>query len=161
MMANTGYTLQVIQLSGDPLIHAIPSLFEAMYAEMASQGRLLPLVPGGAEQWTRSICNGLERTGRLCVAVEEGDVIGFAHGTIKLSAEHQGSLRIGMVTHLYVRPARRRSGAARALANALEEWFDSRQVHSVELQVVSGNEAGISFWRAQGFSPELIQFRKW
>jgi hypothetical protein len=31
------------------------------------------------------------------------------------------------------------------------EWFDTKHIDRVELNVVPGNAAGVSFWRKQGF----------
>jgi hypothetical protein len=42
----------------------------------------------------------------------------------------------------------------------LRSWFTAREVASIELQVVVGNEEGLRFWRSMGFAVELLQLRK-
>jgi len=97
---------------------------------------------------------------RLAVAEADGQLIGFAHAVVKLAPEHLGGDRIGHIAHVYVTPAHRRSGTARDLVASLHEWLGAKQVTSIELQVVHGNEAGLAFWRSLGYSPELLQLRK-
>lgn len=144
----------------DPALAEVPALFEAMHAEMAEQGMGLRLVPDGGRVWLDGAAGGLERFSRITVAEVEGHVAGFAHAAVKLAPEHLGGDRIGHVTHLYVAPAHRRSGIARALAASLHEWLQEKQVKSIELQVVQRNEAGLAFWRSLGYATELLQLRK-
>jgi ribosomal protein S18 acetylase RimI-like enzyme len=144
----------------DRRIEEVAVLFSAMYAEMGKLGPVVPLVSGGAELWIRSVSSGLERFGRLCIATEGEVVVGFAHGTLKLAPEYQGGHRIGLITHVYVKPEHRRSGAAHALADALEDWFRIREVKGIELHVVEGNGPGLSFWRSRGYRSEILQLAK-
>ena len=152
--------IRVIQNSNDTVLDSVIPLFDAMHVEMASQGMKLHLTKDGAQRWYEGIRNGLERFGRLAVAEQDGTVIGFAQGDIKLAPEHLGGARIGHIAHLYVVPEYRRSGCARLLAISLNEWMSSKDVTSIELQVVHGNEAGLAFWGSLGFEPELLQLRK-
>ncbi len=41
-----------------------------------------------------------------------------------------------------------------------EEWFAKQNVHSIELQVLSGNQPAIGFWEKLGYASELLQCRK-
>lgn len=154
------YHIAVITDPGDPRLPAIEAAFTTMYAEMAALGPVLPLVEGGAARWAEGVRAGLERFGRLCVATRDAEVIGFAHGQLKLTPEHQGALRVGLISHVYVAPAHRGIGQARALVQQLHDWFAAKEVHSVELQVVQGNTAALAFWHSLGYADELVQLRK-
>ncbi|MBP7514098.1 MAG: GNAT family N-acetyltransferase [Flavobacteriales bacterium] len=153
-------TVRAVLRADDPALARVPALFEAMHAEMAEQGMGLRLVPDGGRVWLDGARGGLERFARFAVAEFEGHVAGFAHAAVKLAPDHLGGERIGHVTHLYVSPAHRRSGIARALAASLHEWLMAKQVTSIELQVVHRNEAGLAFWRSLGYASELMQLRK-
>lgn len=153
-------TVRAVQRADDPALAEVPALFEAMHAEMADQGMGLRLVPDGGGIWLKGMVGGLDRFARITVAEVDDHVAGFAHAAVKLTPEHLGGERIGHITHLYVAPAHRRSGIARALAASLHEWLQEKQVKSVELQVVHRNEAGLAFWRSLGYADELLQMRK-
>ncbi|HNA34506.1 MAG TPA: GNAT family N-acetyltransferase [Flavobacteriales bacterium] len=156
----SNFTVRAVQRADDPALAKVPALFGTMHAEMAEQGMGQRLAPDGGRTWLDGVIGGLERFGRIAVAEWDGEVIGFAHAAVKLAPEHLGGGRIGHVTHLYVTPAHRRSGIARALAASLHEWLRTRSVLSIELQVVHRNEAGLAFWRSLGYAPELLQMRK-
>lgn len=152
--------VHVLERSDDPRAGAIKDLFTAMYKEEAGYGSRATLAPEGAAIWLRGATAGLERFGRLCVAEMDGNVIGFAHGTIRLLPDYIGGGAVGSVTHVYVDPKVRRSGAARLLLASLEDWFRSKSVSRIELTVVPGNDAGRAFWAACGYEIALLQLYK-
>lgn len=152
--------VQTIVAADDPRLAEVAALFAAMYTEMAELGPVVPLAPGGERTWITSVGSGLERFGRLCVAISEGTVVGFAHGTLKLAPEYQGGHRTGLITHVYIKPEHRRGGGAHQLVDALEDWFRLREVKGIELHVVDGNGPGSSFWRSRGYRTEVLQMAK-
>lgn len=154
------YRIAVISDPADPHLVEVEQAFTAMYRELEGMGPVLPLADGGAARWLASATGGLERFGRLCIALCDGRPIGFAHGQVKLAPEHQGALRVGHIGHVYVHPVHRGKGQARALVQCLHDWFAERQVHSVELQVVHGNARAIAFWHHLGYVDELLQMRR-
>ncbi len=154
------HTIRIITDPGDPAIAHLPGLFTDMHVGMASDGMRLRLAPDGARMWCEGVVRGSERSGRLVIAEADGVVVGFAHGAIKLAPEYLGGEKLGHVTHLYVRPDLRGSGIGAGLAAALHDWFDTRGVSSIELQVVAGNEGALRFWGALGYEVEIMQMRK-
>ena len=152
--------IHVLERSDDPRSGAIKDLFVAMYKEEAGYGSLATLASDGATLWMKGATAGLERFGRLCVAEVDGSVIGFAHGTVRLLPDYIGGGAVGSVTHIYVDPKTRRSGAARLLLTSLEDWFRSKNVSRIELTVVPGNAAGRAFWAASGYEVALLQLYK-
>lgn len=152
------HRIEVIASPSDPRIAAVEVLFVAMYAEMAQQGSVRPLATNGARTWLDGITTGLERFGRLCVALKDDEVIGFAHGAVKLLAEHQGGGRVGHVSHVHVSPAHRRSGIARDLVASLDVWFRAKEVESTEITIVVGNAQAQAFWERLGYTADLIQY---
>ena len=139
---------------------AVGQLFTRMYSGMAESGLMLPLVPGGAEKWLKTSQNTTGKFGLVVLAKEGGKVIGFAHGMIKFLPDFLGGFAIGSITHVYVEDHSRRSGIGKTMVNLLEDWFRARKVHSVELQVITGNPEAQDFWKKLGYLEELMQYRK-
>lgn len=155
------WRIEVISSASHQRIDAVGPLMEAMYAEMQEQGPIRPLADHGARIWMNGISPGLERFGRLCIAVKEDEVVGFAHGALKLLPEHQGGACVGHITHVHVLPDQRRSGIARALVASLDEWFQAKQVSGTEIHIVVGNEQARAFWSVLGYAPELLQYARY
>lgn len=151
--------IRCIRSVDDPALHQLPALFEAMHHGMEAQGMQLKLAPDGASKWVEDAARSAERFGRLVVAERDGTVVGFAHGAVKLAPEHLGGARLGHITHVFVDPASRGQGLGKDMVAELRSWFTAKEVASIELQVVVGNEEGLRFWRSMGFAVELLQMR--
>jgi ribosomal protein S18 acetylase RimI-like enzyme len=138
----------------------VTGLIREMYAEMSSQGLMMPLAERGAELWVESIAKTLGRVSYLLVASSAGQVRGFAHGALRFLPDYLGGHLTGNITHIFVAPEERGSGMAAELLRSLEEWFISKKVHSIDLQVIPDNEGARKFWAKAGYPVELIQHRK-
>jgi ribosomal protein S18 acetylase RimI-like enzyme len=152
--------IEKITDKGDPLIEKTNLLFEEMYAFMQDHGLMLGLARDGARKWVEGIRQGLGRFGILFICLQQEEVIGFAHGALRLTPDYLGSKKVGVITHVYVREDIRKQGAGKALVKELEQWFDEKEVSSVELQVLTHNESAILFWESAGYQRELLQYRK-
>jgi ribosomal protein S18 acetylase RimI-like enzyme len=149
-----------LELPEDPDWDAVEKLFLRMYEKMEEQGLMLPLGDDGAVKWLRTTKNTSGKYGLLILAKEGEKAIGFAHGLVKFLPDYLGGFSVGSITHIYVDEHSRRSGIGKALVNQLEVWFREKKVHSVELQVISGNPVGKEFWKSLGYQEELCQHRK-
>lgn len=152
--------IHILTRADDPRAAGVVPLFEAMYAEEAGLGSLAVLAPEGGQRWLKGAAAGLERFGRLVVAEEAGTIVGFAHGAIRLQPDHLLGGPVGSITHVYVMPAQRRGGVAKALVGALGDWFAQRNVARTELTVVAGNPTALAFWRSLGFTVTLYQLAR-
>jgi ribosomal protein S18 acetylase RimI-like enzyme len=140
--------------------NAVAELFTRMYARMDEMGLILPLSPDGTEKWLKTARNTAGKYGIVILAKEGERAIGFAHGMIKFLPDYLGGFAVGSITHVYVDDDSSRSGIGKALVNILEDWFRMKKVHSVELQVISGNPVAQEFWKKLGYREELQQYRK-
>ena len=154
------HRIHLIVSNEDPRAISVVALFEALYAEEALAGSPAVLAAEGGERWLKRIGAGLERFGRLVLAEVDGVIVGFAHGALWLPDTHRAGGPMGTITHVYVLPAHRRSGIARAMLLPLNDWFASRHVSRVELSVVAGNGAALEFWRSQGFEVRIHQLMR-
>jgi len=133
---------------------------EAMYSSLEEQGWKFPLAEGGADMWLKSVRNTTGRFGRMIIAKAGDRIAGFAHGMVKFLPDYLGGHPVGFVTHIYVESNVRETGTGKRMVEMLEEWFRQKNVHSIELQVITGNQGGIEFWTKLGYMEELRQYRK-
>ena len=83
----------------------------------------------------------------------DGKAEGFIICSIaKIGREYlcEGSGQVGYVNDVYVSPAMRRTGCANALLDAAKAWLKECGVNALELEVLSGNTIGKSFWERTG-----------
>lgn len=153
-------TVREIYQGDAPALARVEDLFGEMYRYMGQHGLLLGLADKGEQKWMSGIMKGLGRFGVLMVAEKKGEVLGFAHGSVRLTPDYLGTLKVGVITHIYVDGEFRGNGVGELLVKGLEEWFRGKEVHSVELQVLAANEKGIAFWEKLGYPAELNQHRK-
>lgn len=152
--------VHILSAKDDPRCGAVAELFAAMYREEAAYGSLAVLAPDGAALWLKGATAGLERFARLAVVEVNGQVVGFAHGTVRLLPDYLGGGAVGSITHIYVASSARRAGAASELLGSLEDWFRTKSVARTELTVMAGNDAGRAFWKACGYEVALHQLYK-
>lgn len=138
----------------------VKRLFTEYYAYFHSLGIKLPLADNGAELWLNTIYPSLNKLGMLPLAMKGGQIIGFAHGSVKLLPAYLGGHMVGVVQHVYVAVEYQRQGVAELMIDYLDAWFRKKQVHSVELQVIDGNDQARRFWEKMGFRIELQQMRR-
>jgi len=88
------------------------------------------------------------REGLAFVSESDGEATGFVFATVPRELP-----RLCHVTDLYVVPAERRSGLARALMRTVLEAVDSRGVDHVGLDVRLDNAPALAFYKRLGFVP--------
>ena len=156
----SGIVIKEITDKNDPALNRVLDLFSDMYSFMEDTGLRLSLAEDGAFAWLKGLVSGLGRFSTLCIAGLDDEIIGFAHGSIRLTPDYLGSRKVGVITHIFVVEQYRGDGVGENLVKALEKWFKGKDVHSVELQVLVGNKKGIAFWEKLGYPVELYQHRK-
>lgn len=146
--------------SDNALWETVAELFTRMYSRMDELGLLLTLAPDGAEKWLKTARNTSGKFGLVILAKKGENAVGFAHGMIKFLPDYLGGFPVGSITHVFVDDDYIRSGIGRDMVNLLEEWFRTKKVHSIELQVIIGNPDAKEFWKKLGYLEELQQYRK-
>jgi len=146
--------------SNDAEWKAVKELFAGMYARMGEMGLMVPLAPDGADKWLRMARNTAGKFGIVILANKGEKAIGFAHGMITFLPDYIGGFPVGTITHVFVEDEFSRSGIGKTMVNILESWFLAKKVHSIELEVISGNLAAKEFWKKIGYLEELLQYRK-
>jgi len=91
------------------------------------------------------------------LAEEDGRSIGYIKGKIVERPPVYETTRIGEVASAFVIEEYRNKGVMQKLIEKLFEWFRSKNIKYVELNVDSRNEIGVKTWRNLGF--EEFQLR--
>lgn len=68
--------------------------------------------------------------------------------------------RRGGISELYVRPEFHRQGVGSAVVKAAIEQLSEGGAAVVAMSVLLDNEAGVSFWKAQGFQPRMLRMAR-
>lgn len=76
------------------------------------------------------------------VAVKEDNLVGFIHASVDEKSH---------LHRLYIKPDYQRKGLGTELYRKMEDKLESYQVDKIELEVLSGNEKGLGFYRDKGF----------
>ena len=89
---------------------------------------------------------------RLFVAAVDGDLVGYASGSVVENTVVFRVRYLGHISDMYVAPPWRRQGIGRQLFVALRRWFRGQGLTSIELNVATLNPVGQTFWTGLGFS---------
>lgn len=98
-----------------------------------------------------------DRDALLLLSIEQDQVVGFAVGHIDQNLPFFKGEALGFVSDVYILPSHRRQGRARRLYLALQDWFRSRRVSSIQLHVAPFNPEAQAFWQSLGFREFLVR----
>lgn len=118
-----------------------------------------PPVANAGELWLESFRRTLGRFSVLLVAELDGKLAGFTLGRLKRTPPYLGGHLAGEISDVWVEPAARGHGLGEALNLAAIEWLRQNGAHTVEAQVLFGNEPIWYLYEKLGFAPELRQVR--
>ena len=106
----------------------------------------------GHEYFEKFIREKIESDDSLVLAATDNDkVIGFS---LVFISKHPPVLKLeryGFIDDVAVRSGYRRRGVGTAMLAKILEWFESKDITRIELNVVPSNREGYSFWIKNGF----------
>lgn len=166
-----GCTRGVLTLDGSPGLDK--AVREAVLSDLPAVGRLwthyiefhrqlglaFELDENSAQAWTAGFERTLGRFSFIWVAESGGQLVGFLAARIKRVPPYLGGALVAEIADLWVEPEARAGGLAAGMCDLAQEKMRELQVHSIEVQVLSANQAAGDFWQARGFRPELVQYR--
>lgn len=117
---------------------------------------------GAPELFIEFVSKRLEDEPMLLVLAWDGDTAA-GYGLAFDVAEHPFMpewTRAGYITQFLVSRAYRRQGVGQILMDYIDDWFRSRGLQTVMLNVHIENETGIRFWKRQGFEPYVMRMRR-
>ncbi|MBI4569850.1 MAG: GNAT family N-acetyltransferase, partial [Planctomycetes bacterium] len=93
----------------------------------------------------------------VLVAEVDGEVVGYALGTVETYAAIFRRRRYGLLSDLAVTAAHRGKGIGETLARRAIAWFQGAGVGEVHLFVLHNNEGARRFWRKLGWKDFVEQ----
>jgi len=100
---------------------------------------------------------------QILVAVHSGEVVAYSISEIHMRPPVFRNRTFGAISDLAVKSAYRRKEIGGKMLEKILEWFDSRDIHRIEVRVASENQIGCNFWKKHGFQDymhSLYQMRK-
>ncbi len=137
----------------------LAGMYEKLNAYFYQVGYLLPHPENVGEVWLESFRRTLGRFSNVFVAEREGHLLGFILCRLKRLPAYMGGVMVGEVSDVWVESEARGAGVGQALVESGVEWMRGQGVHSVEVQVLGGNEGSLRFFESLGFKLELRLLR--
>jgi GNAT superfamily N-acetyltransferase len=148
-----------LRAAGEEDLPAIADLWSRLDAFHHELGMAFPRPTDAAEKWLASFQRTLGRFSFLWLAEQDGAPEAFLLARVKQSPAYLGAVQVGEISDLYVSEGLRGSGVGAKLVKLALAKFKDLGVHSVEVQIQAGNQAGLDFWAKQGFGGDLTQVR--
>lgn len=144
----------------DRVYKRVGEMFVDLYDIMVKKGLTYYLAENGEKIWLNSIKPSLGKLNIVFLAYDGDKIVGFISGNIKLSPAFLGSEKIGYVSLLYTDSKYRKSKIGQLLFSELENWFWEKEVRRIELEALSGNEAGLNICLKLGYKVDIIRMYK-
>ena len=138
---------------------AIARMYEKLEEYMRQFTFAFPQVERLGEQWVEMFRRTLGRFSIVLVAERDGVLLGFILARIKYSPPYLGGVRVGELKDMWVEPEARGLGVGRELLGRAIAWCREQRVHSIEAQVLDGNEPILKLLATFGLRLELRQLR--
>jgi len=88
----------------------------------------------------------------VLVALDEGRVVGYSFSEIRQTSKVLKRNRHGYVHDMAVTASYRRRGIGEKMFDELLNWFYSKNIDRVELDITTKNQVASSFWKKHGFT---------
>ncbi len=118
-----------------------------------------PVVENVGTLWLSSFQRTLGRFSMLHVAEYQGEIVGFMLSRLKRLPAYMGGAMVGELSDLWIEPIARRLGVGEKMLRLAIDWCHEQGVHSIEGQVLKGNEASMKILVRLGFATEINQIR--
>ena len=102
----------------------------------------------------------LFKKNKYFLAENNGKIIGFVGGEIKIGSGFFKNKRIGHIHALFVEEKYRNRGIGVELIKTFISWLKTKKVKIAELAVSSRNSTAIKLYKNIGFEEFIIQMRK-
>ncbi|MFC1947227.1 GNAT family N-acetyltransferase [Chloroflexota bacterium] len=92
-----------------------------------------------------------KKESHVLTAMDNGNLIGFGIAEISSYPPIFQRETYGIIDTMVVSADFRRKGIGEKILSSIFEWFESFNIHRIELSVAALNQVGYSFWRKHGF----------
>jgi ribosomal protein S18 acetylase RimI-like enzyme len=87
----------------------------------------------------------------VLIATDNQRVVGYSISQITRMPPFTRGKQLGVIYDMAVTASYRKKGIGKEILDQIKSWFKDRDIHRIELSVVTKNTIGDSFWREQGF----------
>jgi len=143
-----------------PVYNRVAYLFSEMHDYMDDKGLVNKLVDNGEYLWINTVKRTLGKFNVIVVAIQEGLIVGFAAGNIRVLPNYLGNKKVGYISHMFVSDKYKNKNIGNKLLEKLEDWFSEKSVQHIELEVLIQNEAACRFWKKKGFITDNLRMVK-
>jgi len=157
--ADPSQTMVVYRLVSEADLPVIAGMYDIMDQYFRQFSYRFPEVENIGQAWVDSFRRTLGKFSNVHIAEVEGQVVGFMLSRVKRVAPYLGGVMVGELSDMWVDPQARRLGIGEELSRLAIEWLRQQGVHSVEVQILEGNEPIWRLYQRMGFKPELRQIR--
>lgn len=147
------------RLANEADMPVIAGMYDQLDCFFRSLSYHFPQVDNVGQLWLDSFRRTLGRFSVVFVAELDGKVVGFMLGRVKRVPPYLGGVLVGELSDMWVEPDARRLHIGDRLSEITIEWLRAQGVHSIELQILEGNEPIWRLYERMGFKPELRQLR--
>lgn len=117
-------------------------------------GYQLPQPEDVSQAYLNSFQRTLGRYTNSWVAEIESEIVGYILCRIKRVPEYMGGVLVGELSDMWIVPSARRLGVGEKLVRIAIGWLRELEVHSIEIQVLTKNEASWKIFDKMGFKEE-------
>ena len=140
-----------------PVIARMYELLESMFHQM---GYMLPTPDDVQTLWLESFRRTLGKFSQVWIAEKDGKVVGFMLARLKMLPAFRGGMMVGELSDMFIDPGARRLGIGEQLSEQAINWLKEKGAHSIEIQVLAGNEPSWKLYEKMGFQLEFRAGRK-
>jgi ribosomal protein S18 acetylase RimI-like enzyme len=139
-----------------PVIKEYYKKLDAAFHEM---GYSLPSPENVSQLWLNSFEKTLGKFSIIHVADVDGKIVGFMLSRIKQLPPFMGGMLVGELSDMWIEPEFRRFGIGRKLSVIAMDWLKKHNVHSIEIQILAGNEPSYKLYESMGFKCDYRHVR--
>lgn len=132
----------------------LSEMYERLNAYYSQVGYRLPQPQDVGQAWVESFQRTLGRFSNVFVAVAGESLAGMILCRVKRLPHYMGGVMVGEISDIWVEPVFRREKVGEQLVHLGLDWLRRQGVHSVEIQVLSGNQGAWQFFEELGFELE-------
>lgn len=149
----------IYRLATDEDLPAVAGLYTKLDQFLREHAYNFPEVENVGELWLEMFRRTLGRFSILYIAEYEGEIVGFIIARLKRVPAYLGGVMVGELKDMWVEHKVRRLGIGEKLLRLAIEWCRDQDVHSLEAQILLGNEPIINLVEFLGMKRELYQMR--
>jgi len=152
----------IISLAGKNDIEGIVELWnEGTAFHQEIEPEFFRLDQNYVQRFSEKVQSTLEnKDAKIFVAKDKKEIIGCIIGFIKYPPSIFKQDIIGYIDLLYVKREYRCNSLGKNLLKRMEEYFESKEIRSVELNCYIKNDLGLDFWNRNNYFPTSVKLRK-